>query len=82
MIIEKTCKQIIREIMSKESDKPVKKDLDDDMKEVIKIHEEIADKVIKDSKNIKPENKPNPKPKELDWKDTKTGQSLPPLRFL
>jgi len=85
MVVDKNCKQIIREIISRENDRPIKKDdLDDDMKEVIKIHEEIADKVIKNDKNVaKPKDKPvlNPQPKELDWRDAKTGKALPPLRF-
>ena len=74
----KTCKQVIREIMSRKNDA---QDIDDeDMKQVLKVHEEIAQKVIDAPvKEIKPETKPEPKPKELDWKPPE--KIMPQLRF-
>jgi hypothetical protein len=72
----KTCKQVIYEIVSKKNDA---QNLDDeDMKEVLKVHEELAQKVI-DDPQIKPESKSDPKPKELQWKAPE--RKMPQLRF-
>ncbi len=47
---------------------------------IIKIQETKRDSVI--INEIKPETRSDPKPKEMDWHDTKSGRPLPKLRFI
>jgi hypothetical protein len=59
----------------------VKKELEkDEIEQIIRIKEGSHGKSIVEE--IKPENKIDPKPRELDWHDTKSGRPLPKLRFL
>jgi hypothetical protein len=53
---------------------------EEDIKEIIDIKEK-ASKGAKVSKEKTPENRPDPKPKELPWSETKSGRPLPHLRF-
>jgi len=81
----RNCKQVMASIISRKKEKNIKKKpqdfLDEDLKEVIKIHENTAKKVIenKTNKGIKPETRVDPLPsKELEWQKTK---SQPRLKF-
>ena len=51
----------------------------EEIEQIISIKESSKGKSVLESKL---ENKPEPKPKELDWHDTKSGRPLPKLRFL
>jgi len=76
----KTCKQVICEIVSKKND--VQSLDDDDMKEVLKVHEEMAQKVIDDPQTKEHRNsqqKELKEPKELQWKPPE--RRMPQLRF-
>jgi hypothetical protein len=53
----------------------------DDIEEIIKIK---SDSKMSPEVNleVKPETRPDPKPKELDWHETKSGRPMPSLRFV
>jgi hypothetical protein len=64
------------------SGKSNKKELPkDDIEEIIKIK---SDSKMSPEVNleVKPETRPDPKPKELDWHETKSGRPMPSLRFV
>lgn len=64
------------EILS-ERQSGTEKGLDDkEVEEIIRIRQES-----KTPKEVTPETRPDPKPKELNWKETKSGRPLPKLRF-
>lgn len=68
----KKCYEIVSSIYA-ESKKEM---AEEDIQEIIKIRE--------NSKNVNeviPENRRDPKPKELPWSETKSGRPLPYLRF-
>lgn len=69
----KKCYEIISSIYA-ESKKEV---AEEDIKEIIKIKENSKP----GSTNIVPESRPDPKPKELQWSETKSGRPLPHLRY-
>jgi len=84
----RNCKQVMASIISRKKEKNIKKRpqdfLDDDLKEIIKIHEKTVEKITenktnKDGQDIKPEIRADPLPsKELEWQQTK---SQPRLKF-
>jgi hypothetical protein len=86
---DKTCKMLMAEIVSRRKEKAERKNddilEDEDMKEVLRLHGQKADKVIegKQDKKVRPETRPDPKPpKDLEWEQTEDEPPLPPLRFL
>jgi len=59
----------------------IKKDiLKNDLDVLIKVKEETKSSAT--NNEIKPETRPDPKPKELDWHETKSGRPMKALRFL
>jgi len=71
------CYEIALQQTEKRNDK--KSLEDDEVKEIIKIKENAKGSI--EEKEILPETRPDPKPKELNWHDTKSGRPLPNLRF-
>jgi hypothetical protein len=56
----------------------------EDLEELIEIHKQSKPPVkINDNSNddIVPETRPDPKSRELDWRETTSGRPLPPLKF-
>lgn len=70
------------EIVSSISDNEIKELPKDDVDEIIKIKNSAKKSVVQQSIEIKPETRPDPKPKELDWHETKSGRPMPSLRFI
>ena len=69
----KKCFEIVSSIYTES-----KKELaSEDLQEIIKIKENS--KPI--SPEVVPESRPDPKPKELPWSETKSGRPMPHLRF-
>jgi hypothetical protein len=67
------------EIVNGESE--IKKDiLKNDLEVLIKVKEETKISII--DNEIKPETRPDPKPKELNWHETKSGRPMKTLRFV
>lgn len=55
----------------------------DDIEEIMKIkNSAVNPSVIQSPIEIKPETRPDPKPKELDWHETKSGRPMKALRFV
>ena len=55
----------------------------EDIEEIIKIKDSSKiSPIIQSITEIKPETRPDPKPKELDWHETKSGRPMPLLRFV
>ena len=55
---------------------------DEDIEEIIKIKNTAIVTPNIPTEEIKPETRPDPKPKELDWHETKSGRTMPSLRFV
>jgi len=57
----------------------------EDLDELVDIHKKSKPAVIPIDINpqdeVKPETRPDPKPRDLNWCETKSGRPLPPLRF-
>lgn len=74
------CYQIIPSSLPRD-----KKELEnEEIDTIIRIKESVqGSKAVKVEKSeINPETRPDPKPKELDWHDTKSGRPLPKMRFV
>lgn len=55
----------------------------EDIEEIMKIKKNAKNiSVSQPAIEIKPETRPDPKPKELDWHETKSGRPMPSLRFI
>ena len=55
----------------------------EDIEEIIKIKgESKMPSIGQPFIEMKPETRPDPKPKELDWHETKSGRPMPSLRFI
>lgn len=55
----------------------------EDIDEIMKIkNNSKASPVVSSVLEVKPETRPDPKPKELDWHETKSGRPMPVLRFV
>jgi len=52
----------------------------DEIDHIIKIQETKKDSISEGE--VKPETRPDPKPKEMDWHDTRSGRPVTRLRFL
>lgn len=54
----------------------------DEVEEIIKIKDGSKGQSVAKRAEIMPETRPDPKPRELDWHDTKSGRPLPKMRFV
>lgn len=71
------------EIVSGTKDVNKKELPQEDIDEIMKIKENSkSSPVIQPAMEIKPPSRSDPKPKELDWHETKSGRPMPTLRFV
>ena len=70
----RTCKNIVKTVDKEELPK-------EEIEVILKAKEGSKNQIIEEN-DTKPESRPDPKPLELDWHETKTGKPLPSLRFL
>lgn len=56
----------------------------EDLEELVKIQKKSKASILLDhnrENEVVPETRPDPTPRELDWRETKSGRPMPPLRF-
>lgn len=66
------------EIVSNKNNKETKELPEDEIKAIIDVKKDSGGKSM--AEEIRPETRPDPKPKELNWHDTKSGRPI--LRFV
>jgi len=66
----------------KDAEMPKKDHAENDLDAIMKVAEGIRSSVVEPAIEVRPETRPDPKPKELDWHETKSGRPLKPLRFI
>jgi len=71
----KKCSEIVG--LVKES----KKNEDIDVQEIVRIQKGKVESKGKSVEEVMPETRADPKPKELDWRETTSGRSMPHLKF-